>query len=262
MDNLPLIDLHCHLADEQYTVNEILDIIFNCQKENIILFSMSTNFDDYQINLNYSNYPNVFIGFGIHPYEAHKIIKNNFWQEEIEKIFQTPNPKLKFIGEVGLDLYRIPETQNQQIEVFEFFVYLATKYKLPLSIHSRKAEKEAYYILNKYQKQTPLSAVFHSFTCIDKELINKIIENNWYFGFNGIITFKKSHELQEVIKYIYQAKGNITCETDSPYISPEPYRGKKNYPQNIKIIYEKIKSILNTDKFINQLPIETKAIES
>lgn len=252
------LDFHCHLADEQYSHQEILNTIDICHKENVTIFSMSTNLEDYQINLKFSNFPNVFIGFGIHPYEAHKIIKEKNWQEKIEEIFKNKHYKLVFIGEVGLDFYRTLETAKEQMEVLEYFIHLASKYELPLSLHTRNAERETCQILKKYQNQKPLKAVFHCFTSTDKKIVNTIIENNWYFGFGGVITFKKSHQLREILKYIHQNKGNIICETDSPYISPEPYRGKKNFPYNVKIIYNYIKNFLNTENFINNLPVEIK----
>lgn len=250
------LDFHCHVADKQYSSQEILNIIDICYKENVTIFSMSTNLEDYQINLKFSNFPNVFIGFGIHPYEAHKIIKEKNWQEKIEEILKNKHSKLVFIGEIGLDFYRIPETSKEQMELLEYFVYLSSKYELPLSLHTRNAEKEICEILLKHQRKKPIKAVFHCFTSTDKKIVNTIIENNWYFGFGGVITFKKSHQLREILKYIYQNKGNIICETDSPYISPEPYRGKKNFPYNVKIIYNYIKNLLNTDNFINNLPVE------
>ncbi|MFN3478022.1 MAG: TatD family hydrolase [bacterium] len=147
------IDFHCHLADEQYSYQEALNIVETCQKEKVILFSMSTDLNDYQTNLKFSNSSNVFIGFGIHPYEAHKIIEQKNWQEKIEEILKNKHPKLLFIGEVGLDFYKIPETAKEQTEVFEYFVYLATKYELPLSLHTRNAEEKICQILLKYQQQ-------------------------------------------------------------------------------------------------------------
>lgn len=249
-------DFHCHLADKEYNNQEINEIIQICQQQNIIIFSMSTDFEDYKINLQFTDFPNVFIGFGIHPYEAHKIILQKDWQEKIEEIFKNKPQKLVFIGEVGLDFYKTPETKNQQIEILEYFVYLAIKYNLPLSLHTRNAESEVCQILLKYQTQKPLKAVFHCFTSTDKKIVNTILENNWFFGFGGVITFKKSNQLREILKYIYESKGNIICETDSPYISPEPHRGKKNFPYNVKIVYSYIQNFLKFQDFINQLPVE------
>lgn len=239
-----LIDTHCHIADEQYKQQEVIDIIKKCQQENIIICSMSTNFEDFQQNLEYSKHDNVFIGFGIHPYEAHKIINTPNWQDIAIQTLKSKNPKIKFIGEVGLDFYKIQETKKEQIEVFEFFVNLAKDYMLPLSIHTRNAEEETISILLKYQKNKPIKAIFHCFTSTQTNIVNKILENEWYFGFGGIITFKKSENLRNTIKYIVRNNGKILLETDSPYITPEPHRGKKNYPYYLKIIYQYLQDFL------------------
>lgn len=257
---IPYFDLHCHLADEQYTPEEVKNILDICQKENITVCSMSTNFEDFEINLKYSEHPNVLVGFGIHPYEAHKIHKNPKWQEQIQKTIEEHQQKIKFLGEVGLDFYKTKDTLYQQIEVFEYFVYLSQKYNLPLSIHTRSAEKEVCDILAKYQKEKKLTAIFHCFTSTEKDIVKIILENEWYFGFGGIITFKKSTELIEILKYVYNNGGNILCETDSPYITPEPYRGKKNYPYFVKIIYQKIEKILNTSNFIRTVPVRNEKL--
>ncbi len=247
------IDFHCHLADEQYREQEIQEIIDTCQKENIIICSMSTDLNDFKKNLEYTKYNNVLIGFGIHPYEAHKINKN---YEKIEETLKKYKDKISFLGEVGLDFYKMEETKKEQIEIFEYFVNLSCEYDLPLSIHTRGAEREVSEILTKYQKQKKIKAIFHCFTSTDKIIVNTILENDWYFEFGGVITFKKSNELRNILKYIYEAKGKILCETDSPYITPEPYRGQKNYPYYVKIVYDFIANFLNDRSFIKQLPIE------
>ncbi|MCS7243936.1 MAG: TatD family hydrolase [Candidatus Calescibacterium sp.] len=248
-------DFHCHLADEQYTTEDLSQILSICQQENITICSMSTNFEDFKLNLEYSNHPNVLIGFGIHPYEAHKIKQMPNWEEKIQKTIEQYKNLIKFIGEVGLDFYKMKHTYQQQIEVFEYFTYLSSEYNLPLSIHTRSAEKEVCNILIKYQKKKKLKAIFHCYTSTEKDIAKTILENEWYFGFGGVITFKKSTELREILKYIYDNKGNILCETDSPYITPEPYRGKKNYPYFVKIIYENVEKILKTKDFIFSYPI-------
>jgi len=244
-----LFDTHCHLSE--YDDEELKDIIDKCKKDNIYVCSMSVDLEDYKKNLVYSENSNVYLGFGVHPYEAHKVLQDKNWMDSIEKCFKDKNEKTVFIGEVGLDFYRMEETKAQQVEVFEYFVNLASETGLPLSIHSRGAENEVCNILLKYQKNNPIKAIFHCFNSTDYNLIKTIIDNNWVFGIGGIITFKKSEDLRKVLKFIYESKGLIFCETDSPYLTPEPYRGRKNYPYYVKLVYQYLENLLKKRLEIN-----------
>jgi len=240
-----LFDTHCHLSE--YDDKELENIIEVCQRENIYICSMSVDLEDYRRNLEYSRYRNVYIGFGVHPYEAHKIVKDKNWIDNIRVQLKSVNDKTVFLGEVGLDFYRMSETKDAQIEVFEYFVNLAFETGLPLSIHSRGAENEVCRILLKYQKNKSIKAVFHCFNSTDVSLARIILDNNWVFGIGGIITFKKSEELRRLIRFVYDSRGTIFCETDSPYLTPEPHRGKKNYPYYVKIIYDYLTSFLGKE---------------
>lgn len=246
-----LFDTHCHLTDKTYTQKDIEFIINKLREDNIFCISMATDLEELPELIDISKNNNVYFGFGIHPYEAYKYYPISKYENIILKAFEQHknNNKLIFLGEVGIDLYRDEqkETKNQQIEVFEYFVYLAYKYDLPLSIHSRSAEQDVINILKKYESKKHIKAVFHCFTSSNKEILKEIIDNNWYIGLGGIITYnnKKNDYLKEIVLNV--DLNNILLETDSPYLAPQPYRGKTNYPFYVKLIYEFVFNLKKID---------------
>ncbi|MGB9638033.1 MAG: TatD family hydrolase [bacterium] len=246
-----LLDTHCHLTDKVYTQTDIEYIFRKLREDNIFCISMATDLSELDRLCELSDNNNVYFGFGIHPYDAYKYYPISKYQDEILNKFNKYkiNNKLIFIGEVGIDLYRQEqkETKKEQLEVFEYFVYLACEYDFPLSIHSRAAEKEVIDILSKYESKKHIKAVFHCYTSEDKNILNKILENNWYIGIGGIITFsnKKNNYLREIVANINL--NNVLIETDSPYLSPEPYRNQTNYPFYVKIVYQFISNLRKID---------------
>ncbi len=244
-------DTHCHLTDKIYSGKDINFILEKLKEDNVFCISMATDLNELKNLQELSKNKNVYFGFGIHPYDAYKYYPISNYENTILKTFEEyrSNNKLVFLGEVGIDLYRDEqkETEKQQTEVFEYFVYLAYRYDLPLSIHSRFAEKKIIDILKKYESQKHIKAVFHCFTSEDKEILKEIIDNNWYIGLGGIITFdnKKNNYLKDIVLNINLS--NILLETDSPYLTPHPYRGKTNYPFYVKLIYEFVSDLRKID---------------
>jgi TatD DNase family protein len=242
-------DSHCHLTDPKYNDKDLELILKKIQEDNIFCISMATDLNEIEKLEILSSNKNVYFGFGIHPYEAHKYYPISKYQDLLKNSFlkYKQNQKLIFIGEVGIDLYNQIETKNQQIEVFEYFVYLASEYNFPLSIHTRSAENEVINILKKYELKKHIKAVFHCFVSDSKDILKEILKNNWYIGVGGVITFKnkKNDYLREILLNIDLT--NVLLETDSPYLTPEPYRGKINYPFHVKIIYEYISNLRKID---------------
>jgi len=240
-----LFDTHCHLTDNRYNYNDLELILKKMEEGNIFCISMATDLNELEKLEKLSNSNNVYFGFGVHPYEAHKYFPISKYQDLIKDIFfkYKQNKKLIFIGEVGIDLYNQIETKKQQIEVFEYFVYLASEYNFPLSIHTRSAEDEVISILKRYELKRHINAVFHCFVSDNKNVLKEILNNNWYIGVGGVITFKnkKNDYLREILLNI--DLNNVLLETDSPYLTPEPYRGKTNYPFYVEIIYEYVSNL-------------------
>lgn len=175
---------------------------------------------------------NVFLTLGVHPHEAelikdkspYKIIEENYKDAEVGK-------KLVAIGECGLDYFYHKETakiENQK-EVFKDHIELAKKLNLPLIVHTRDAEEDTIEIL-KEMKAEQVGGVIHCFSGTDY-LAQEAMKLNFYISFSGIITFKKSTELQDVVRKVPIEKTLV--ETDCPYLAPTPYRGKRNEPSYV-----------------------------
>ena len=227
-----LIDTHCHLCYNDY---ENLDEIVN-NKECIMIASGCDDETNIQVIELVNKYDNVYGTLGIHPSEVDKITAKSF--EFI--INNINNPKIVAIGEIGLDYYWTKENVEKQKEVFEYQLNIAKKYNKPVVIHSREAIQDTYDILKKYK----LKGSIHCFSS-SLEMAKEFIKIGYKIGVGGTLTFKNSKKLQEIIKEIDLK--DILLETDSPYLSPEPYRGKKNVPSNVYFVAQKISELKNIE---------------
>ena len=231
-----LIDTHSHLAD----IKKIDKLLSDC-KNNFVteIISISTNIDDSRKNVVISNdFQNIYCSVGIHPGE---ILNTDFQSlDEIEQLAH--NPYCKAIGEIGLDFYYKPYDKKLQLNFFEKQIEISEKLNLPFIIHCRDAYQDAIKFLKKRKPQVRF--VFHCFT-ENYETAKQILDLGGYISFTGIITFKKSASLRELIKKI--PIESFMIETDSPYLSPEPKRGKINNSSNLIYIAECISKTLNID---------------
>ena len=242
-----MIDSHCHLDHEPLHQN--LNAVIKRSKDVGItkLLTICTNLDSFEnikkiINLD----PIIFGTFGIHPHEADKniISKDNIIQNS------KYSKKIIGIGETGLDFYYNNSDKRSQIKSFEEHIKASIEMKLPLIIHSRAAELETFDILNNFYDKN-LKILMHCFTG-SKKFAEKLMDLNAYFSASGIITFKNSIDLQETFKSI--PLEYLLIETDSPYLAPEPKRGKKNEPSFIKFTADKLAKLKNisNQELINQ----------
>ncbi len=227
------IDSHTHLSDSKFDTDR-QEVIERAIAEGVTRFILpATGVEENEVLFDLATkYPGVcFPTIGLHPMEFND---NPDYREHLSKIEeQLENPPLKFvaIGEIGLDLYWEQKYLEQQIEGLRFQLDLAVKYNLPVIIHSRDAWSEILPILADYSGR--IRGVFHSFAGT-KAQIEKIEEiGGFYYGINGTVTYKNS-VLPEALKSIPLEK--ILLETDSPYLPPTPYRGKRNESSYIPII--------------------------
>ena len=237
-----MIDSHCHL-DQTPILENLKEIILRSKKEGIEkILTICTTLKSYQNILNIVETDEIIYGtFGIHPHETNndKIGKKKI----IEKI--SINNKIIGVGETGLDFYYNNSDKDSQIESFENHIEAAIELNIPLIVHSRNAEIETYDILkNKYSDN--LKILMHCFTG-STSFSKNLLKLNAYFSASGIITFKNSLELQETFKQI--PLDNLLIETDSPFLSPVPMRGKKNEPSFIKYTLEKLALLKNIENF-------------
>lgn len=217
-------DSHCHIFNEYYTdIDEILKKAEESKVDKFIVAATDIKSSVEVLNLA-KEYKNIYICLGIHP----DSIDNSL--NEFEKILveNVDNEKLVAIGEIGLDYYYGKDTRDMQIKYFEYQLSLAEKYDLPVVVHSRDATKDTIDCLKKYR----VTGVIHCFTgSLDTAKI--YMKMGFYIGVNGVMTFKKA-KIDEVIKEIPLEK--LVLETDSPYLTPEPYRKYKNQPAYIYTI--------------------------
>ncbi len=223
-----IIDSHCHLDYEPMFSD--LDAVIKRAKESQVKFILTISVTDAKYNniLNIvKKFSNVYGTYGIHPHEAknHKKLNKDTILKKISM-----SKKIIGIGESGLDFYYNHSDQNDQIKLFEEHIKASIQSKLPIVVHSRNAEELTYDILSKYSKKENLKILMHCFTG-SKKFAEKLLELNAYFSASGIITFKKNEKLKETFKTIPLNK--ILIETDAPYLSPEPIRGKSNEPSNL-----------------------------
>lgn len=228
------IDTHMHIGNDfgvepdLYVKNasdaqvEVLIASF-CEKDDIML---STKFVE--------KYKNLYACIGYHPEVSNKIVEKDY--ETLEEMVKN-NPKIVAIGEIGLDYYWNKDNKDKQREVFCKQLEIAEKLKLSVVIHSRDSINETYEILKKYK----VSGVIHCFSG-SLEMAKKFISLGFLLGIGGVVTFKNS-KLFEVIEKLELT--NIVLETDSPYLTPEPNRGKTNESSNIFYIAQKIAEIKN-----------------
>lgn len=227
------IDTHAHIISKFY--NNIDEIIENAKKNNVCKIincadDLDTCYEVIELSKKHSGV--VYPAVGVHPSELQTYNRESL--KEIESLIQ--NNKIIAIGEIGLDFY-YGKNKLKQKRVFKTFLNLASKYNLPVLVHSRNAKKETLKILKKYN----LKGIIHCFSD-DLESAKEYIKMGYYIGVGGTSTFKKS-DIKEVIKNI--DINRIVLETDSPYLSPEPLRGKTNEPKNIPVIAKNLSGLTN-----------------
>ena len=233
-----IIDSHCHLTYEPMS-SSLEETIKRANKDGVeFLLTISTEDKSFSNILNIlDKYKCVYGSYGIHPHEAkqHKGIK---FENIIEKVKQ--NKKIIGIGETGLDFYYNHSEKKDQIESFLEHIEASQKTNLPIIVHTRSAEDETFEILQKAVKKNNLKILIHCFTG-SKDFAFKLLDIGAYISASGVVTFKKSQDLADTFKEI--PLNRLLVETDSPYLAPEPLRGKPNEPSYI----------IHTVKFLSEL---------
>jgi TatD DNase family protein len=230
---IKIIDSHCHLYYEPY-ISNLNKIIQDCREEDVLL--MLTIGVDYETSLKNieisKNHDEIYCTVGLHP---NNVIKK---KDDIEKILSLTNDNNKIIGlgESGIDLYRSKDNLDDQINIFEKHIEKSIEKKLPLIIHTRNSDTETLNVLTKY-KNKKLKFLVHCFSS-DYNFAKKILDLDGFISFGGMLTFKNNEKLRQVCAKIPIDK--ILVETDSPYLSPHPFRGKTNHPKNTKLVINEL----------------------
>ena len=233
---MTFIDSHSHLILEPFD-NDRDNVIQQAFSNGITHIVQSCdNLDEIEKNIVLTKkYENLYSSVGIHPHEA------KLW-DSVSKdtiIKYTMTEKVIAIGETGLDFYYNYSPKDAQLIAFKEQVKIAKEVSLPLIIHCRDAFKEAIEIL---KIERPKSGVFHCYTG-DLDTAKEAIKLGFYISWSGILTFKNSLGLKEVAKDV--PLKNTLIETDCPFLTPVPYRGKRNEPQYVRFVGEELAKIHN-----------------
>ena len=244
-----LIDTHVHLNNRD--LYEKIDLVISeaknvgVEKFFIVGYDLETSKLAIKIA---KEYDNCFAIIGFHPTEIKNYTDIEYnWLDE-----NASDSSVVAIGEIGYDFHWDVTTKEEQQVAFIRQIEIAKKHNLPISIHSRDALELTYQTL-KENKASDVGGVMHSYSG-SKEMAEKFIKLNFYLGISGPVTFKNGRVMKEVVESIDLKY--LISETDSPYLTPHPYRGKENGPKYIPLIVEEISNIKNISKDIVEKQIE------
>lgn len=252
------IDTHSHIYGEEF--NEDIDVVIARAKEVGIdkIFLPNINFETISQMLTLCDrYPSYLCPMmGLHPTDVTPNYKNVLKRMENELIYHTE--KYIAIGEVGLDFYWETSMATEQEEAFEEQICWASRMDLPLVIHARSAHAKLVEMMERHRAEN-LRGIFHCFNGTEEEADELLSFSGFLLGIGGTLTYKKS-TLPDVLKKIPMSR--IVIETDSPYLAPVPYRGKRNESAYAAEILTKIASVYETAKeqVIEQTNINVKRI--
>jgi len=250
-----MIDSHCHL-DHEPLFSNLDNVIKRSKKIGISkILTICTTIDSFTKIKEIVKKDEIIYGtYGIHPHETNNNkVDSNLIVKEVND-----NKKIIGVGETGLDFYYNNSDKSDQIKSLDEHIKASLILNKPIIIHSRNAENETLEVFNRY-KSNNIKILMHCFTG-SKEFAKKLLDLNAYFSASGIITFKNSIKLQETFKFIPLEK--LLIETDSPFLAPEPNRGKKNEPSFIKYTAEKLAQIkeVSYEELINATSLNFKTL--
>lgn len=234
-----MIDTHCHLYFDEFNSDrsEVIDRARKARVTRLIQIGIDPESNRKALDLaNQSD--NIYAAIGLHPHiamEANQSVYNSM------RDLLGSSKKIVGVGEIGLDYAKSKAPKEKQIEVFETAAELGASKDMPLVIHSRQAYRDTIKVLYKIRNKYPnLKAVFHCFT-YDKTGAEACVDMGFYLSFTGAITYPGSKALREAVKYVPMDRFFI--ETDSPYLAPQPKRGKRNEPSYLVYLAEEIARI-------------------
>jgi TatD DNase family protein len=244
-------DTHCHLTLPQFDIDrfEVITKAIKLGLNKVLIPGIDLQSSEEAIKL-CAIYPGkLFAAIGIHPNS-----KIDFSVESKNMLLALSKVnQVVAIGEIGLDYYRMSNPIDQQKDIFKMQLELASEINLPVCIHNRDATDDVIRITEEWLlihkndgNNLPIKGVFHSFNG-NLDSAKQIISLGYFLGISGPITFPKNHEFEQVIQEAGIA--NLVVETDSPYLAPQPARGKRNLPEYVLYVIEKLSQIF-------QLPIE------
>jgi len=240
-----MIDTHCHLNFDAYDADrdKIIKAAMAADVTRIIIPGVDVASTQSAFDL-VQQYDGIFVAVGVHPNST-----ADFSDESLTAIEAfSHQPKVVAIGEIGLDYYRDRSPKEKQIAAFEAQLEVAAKRELPVIIHNREASEDVMQVLEQWVTDLPDSlrerpGVLHSFSA-PQEIADRALAIGFYLGFTGPITFKKAEDLRRVARTV--PLDRILVETDGPFLTPEPYRGRRpNKPEYIPYIVDRLAGLKN-----------------
>ncbi len=228
---MKIFETHAHLDFEDYDKDryKVLQSCFKAGVEKIINIGIDAETTEKGILLS-KRYPQISATAGYHPSTVHQYDEQRF-----RKLI--PDINIVAIGEIGLDYYRMYNPKEMQLKIFEAQIKLAMEFDLPIVIHDRDAHEDCFQMLKRYK---PKKVVFHCFSG-DILFAEKVLNEGWFISITGVITYKNNN-LSDIIRIVPKEKFFI--ETDCPYLTPNPHRGKRNSPEYLIFVIQKISEIL------------------
>ena len=236
-----IFDTHAHYDDEQFNEDRV-ELLNSMEEQGVgTIVNVSAAYNSCRKVIALAKeYPFVYAAVGIHPDEVGCLNEENFAQ--MKELFK--EEKVVAVGEIGLDYYWDNEPREVQKKWFIRQLELARELDLPVLIHSREAAADTMEIMKEHAKG--LSGVIHCYS-YSKESARDFLNMGFYFGIGGVVTFKNAKKLKEAVAYI--PLSNIVLETDAPYLTPEPFRGKRN--DSSKLVY-----VAQAIADIKQIPVD------
>ncbi len=248
-----MIDTHSHINFEEYKSNfdEFIEDLKNNDIENVIIPGVEpSSFDEI---ISYcENYDMLYGAIGIHPSEWQTYSLTS--EKRIKELLN--HKKVVAMGEIGLDFFYGSDEKEEQKNILIKQLEIAREFNVPVIIHDRDSHEDVFNILKDFKLK---DVIFHCFSG-DKEFAKQCLNEGYYIAVGGIVTFKNASVLQEAVKII--PLDRLLLETDAPYLSPVPYRGKINSPKYLKYIVDKIAQLKETETEIikNQTTINAKKV--
>ena len=235
----PIIETHCHL--DYLEGDALAETIANAQAVNIErIITIAVSADNLETVMGITREHEIVYGTqGIHPHDA------DGYTDEVGQQIRTNavDNKILAIGEIGLDYHYDHCDRAKQRDAFEQQLQIAIDLAMPIVVHTREADEDMQAILQNFVGQMPKRGVIHSFTS-GRDLAEYCLGEGFHLGFNGISTFKTAENVREIVELTPIEK--ILFETDAPYLTPVPYRGKQNEPKYLPFVAEHIGVVKNT----------------
>lgn len=229
-----MIDTHCHFNDEAYfnDLDSVIKKALNNDVKKLIIVGFDNPTIERAIKIT-NDYECCYLAIGFHPEVANEIDEDDL--KKLEELIIKNKPIA--IGEIGLDYYWVKDNKDKQKWLFRKQIELAKKYNLPIIIHSRDAISDTLEIVKEFEG---VKGVMHAYSG-SLEMAKEFIKRGFYLGIGGVVTFNNAKVLKDVVSNIDISK--ILLETDCPYLTPVPFRGKRNESSYIPLIAKKISEI-------------------